>query len=305
MSAPSDVPTGRPALSVVIPAMNEAEGIGATLSEIRTALADAKIAHELIVVDDGSTDGTGEQARRGGARVIRSERNRGYGASLKRGIAAASADWIVIIDADGTYPAEAIPRLIERRGDADMVVGARTGADVHIPWERRPAKRILKALAEYLSGIEIPDLNSGLRLFRRDDARALDNILPSGFSFTTTITLAFACRDREIRYVPIDYRKRRGTSKIRARHFNQFLVLIVRLVVLFNPLRVFGPLAVLLFFAGAAKTAWDIWIGNLSESAVMAILAGIVILCVGLLADQNARLGLRPFEPEPRRGPGE
>lgn len=295
MSRVPDVPSGSPALTVVIPAMNEAEGIAATLSEIRAILDAEVIPHDVIVVDDGSTDGTGDRARASGARVLRSERNRGYGASLKRGIAAATTEWIVIIDADGTYPACAIPAMLALRGDVDMVVGARTGADVHIPWERRPAKRILQQLAEYLSGISIPDLNSGLRLFRREDALALENILPSGFSFTTTITLAFACRDREIRYLPIDYRKRRGSSKIRARHFNQFLLLIVRLVVLFNPLRVFGPLAALLFVAGAVKIGYDIVIGNLSESAVMAVLAGIVILSVGLLADQNARLGMRPF----------
>ena len=300
MSQPNLEPSSA-AITVVIPAMNESEGIIGTIAEVRTALEGASIPHVIIVVDDGSTDGTSERARSVGVEVIRSERNKGYGASLKRGIAAARTEWIVIIDADGTYPGSAIPLMIEGRLGAEMVVGARIGADVNIPWERKPAKRVLNLLAEYLSGIKIPDLNSGLRLFRRRDALALETILPSGFSFTTTITLSFACRDMEIRYVPIDYRKRKGVSKIRAKHFTQFMLLIVRLIVLFNPLKVFGPIAFLLFLAGSAKTAYDIVIGNLSESAVMDILAGVIIFCVGLLADQNSRLGMSNIAARARR----
>lgn len=290
-----------PSLTIVIPAMNESEGIVGTIGEIRQALEGASISHDIIVVDDGSSDDTSAKAKSAGAHVLRSERNKGYGASLKRGIAAARTEWVVIIDADGTYPGSAIPLMVASRQDADMVVAARNGADVHIPWERRPAKRFLNLLAEHLSGIKIPDLNSGLRLFRRQDAIALDTILPSGFSFTTTITLSYACRDMEIRYLSIDYRKRKGVSKIRARHFTQFFLLIVRLIVLFNPLKVFGPVAALLFVAGGAKTIYDIIIGNLSESAVMAILAGIIIFCVGLLADQTSRLGMTTIAARSKR----
>jgi len=277
--------------TVVVPAYNEEGGIGPSLRELQEVLADHS--YELIVVDDGSVDDTARIAREAGATVLSQPENRGYGASLKTGIRAAKHDRIVITDADGTYPASAIPKMVAALDDYEMVVGARTGANVNIPLVRRPAKWALRKLASFLAGREIPDLNSGLRAMRRELVRRYEHILPSGFSFTTTITLSALCRDHLVRYEPIDYHARVGDSKIRTRHAFDFLLLIVRTIVYFNPLKVFLPLGAVFVLAGAGKTAYDIWIGNLSESAIFAFLAGGLVWAVGLLSDQISRMSMR------------
>jgi glycosyltransferase involved in cell wall biosynthesis len=280
------------AVSVVVPAYNEEKAIGAQIERLRQVMESSGWPFEIIVVDDGSTDGTAGEAERHAVHLVRQPRNLGYGAALKAGIQAAQSDWIVIIDADGTYPAEAIPSLLERAGEYDMVVGARTGQDVNIPWMRRPAKWLLARLASYLAEQEIPDMNSGLRVLKRPLVEKFEHLLPSGFSFTTTITLALLCNEYRVLYVPINYAKRVGQSKIRAAHAYHFLLLILRTVVYFNPLRIFLPLGLMFFLAGTGKTVYDIYIGNLSESAVMGILTGVIIWCVGLLADQIARIAM-------------
>jgi glycosyltransferase involved in cell wall biosynthesis len=283
----------RTGVSVVMPAFNEERGIGAQIEKIRSVMNGCGWDWELIVVDDGSTDGTAAEIEKHAARLIRQPRNRGYGAALKAGIAAAQNELVVIIDADGTYPAEAIPPMLALAQQNDMVVGARISASVHIPLVRRPAKWVLARLASYLAEQDIPDLNSGLRVMRKSTVRQFEHLLPSGFSFTTTITLAMLCTDHNVHYFPIDYHKRVGSSKIRPGHAYQFLLLILRTVVYFNPLRFFLPLGGLFFFAGAAKFIYDIFLWNLSESAVMGLLTAVMIWCVGLLADQNSRLALK------------
>lgn len=282
----------RTGVSVVMPAYNEEKGIGPQIERLRQVMEQSGRPHEIIVVDDGSGDGTAAEVRKHAVRLIHEPRNRGYGASLKTGIAAAKNDWIVIIDADGTYPAEMIPALLEHAAEYDMVVGARVGADVNIPWVRRPAKWFLARLASYLAEQEIPDMNSGLRVLKRDLVEKYEHLLPRGFSFTTTITLALLCNDYTVKYVPIDYAKRVGASKIRPGHAYQFLLLILRTVVYFNPLRVFLPLGATFFAAGVGKLIYDVYIGNLSESAVMGILTGVIIWCVGLLADQISKIAM-------------
>jgi glycosyltransferase involved in cell wall biosynthesis len=281
-----------PTLSIVIPAFNERGAIAEEVEGVRRVMDGTGLRYEIIVVDDGSTAGTEEIARALPCRVIRHARNRGYGAALKTGIEAAASELVLTTDADGTYPPEEIPRLLAAAPGHDMVVGARTGERVADPVLRRPAKWVLRCLAGYLAGRPIPDLNSGMRLLRRRDVRRFAHILPAGFSFTTTITLAFLCNDLAVAYVPIDYRRRTGTSKIRPIHAYVFLMLILRAVVLFNPLKVFLPIGAFLFLAGAAKFAYDVTKENLSESAVMGILAAIIVWGLGLLADQNARLNL-------------
>lgn len=173
-----------------------------------------------------------------------------------------------------------------------MVVGARTGEHVHIPWVRRPAKWLLAKLASYLAEQPIPDMNSGLRVLKRELVEQYEHLLPSGFSFTTTITLALLCNGYQVNYVPINYAKRVGSSKIRPGHAYQFLLLILRTVVYFNPLRIFLPLGLVFFVAGVAKFIYDIFLWNLSESAVMGILSGVIIWCVGLLADQISKIAM-------------
>jgi glycosyltransferase involved in cell wall biosynthesis len=249
---PVAVPSHKEGFTVVVPAFNEEAGIAPTLAEIRGVLQGLGRPWELLVVDDGSTDATAELARGEGAEVVRLPRNRGYGAALKAGIARAGFDLVVITDADGTYPPGAIPALLDHASDFDMVVGARTGASVHVPAARRPAKWLLGRLASYLAGQEIPDLNSGLRVVRRRLVERYEHLLPSGFSFTTTITLAALVNDELVHYHPIDYRPRLGTSKIRPFHAFDFLMLILRTVVFFNPLKVFLPAGAVLFLIGFA-----------------------------------------------------
>lgn len=281
--------------SVVIPAFNEERGIVPTLRELREQLAG--LDYEIVVVDDGSRDRTAELARAEGVAVYQQPLNRGYGASLKAGIRRAKHDVLVITDADGTYPAAAIPALVAGCETYEMVVGARVGANVAIPLVRRPAKWVLGKLASYLAGRPIPDLNSGLRAMRRELVRQYEHLLPSGFSFTTTITLSALCRDHLVRFDPIDYRAREGDSKIRPRHAYDFFLLILRTIVYFNPLKIFLPAGAFFFAAGLAKTVYDVTRENLSESAVFAFLTAFLMWGLGLISDQLSRIAMRGTNP--------
>ena len=232
-----------------------------------------------------------------GAAVVSLPENRGYGAALKVGIRRARHETIVITDADGTYPAGAIPGLLEGLGEYEMVVGARTGSRVAMPRARRPAKWFLTRLASYLAGRRIPDLNSGLRIMHRSLVRRFEHLLPDGFSFTTTITLAALCSGALVRYSPIDYKPRLGDSKIRPKHALDFLLLILRTIVYFNPLKVFLPLGGIFFAGGFAKFVYDVFIGNFSETALLGFLGASILWAVGLLSDQIARVGMRSGQP--------
>jgi glycosyltransferase involved in cell wall biosynthesis len=281
----------------VIPAYQEEDGIGATVQAVRAVLERSGRDFELLVVDDGSGDRTGERAAAAGANVASLPENRGYGAALKEGFRRAKYDTVVIIDADGTYPAEAIGTLLAEADRYDMVVGARIGENVAIPLERRPAKWLLARLAAYLVGREIPDLNSGLRVIRRSLVERFEHLLPSGFSFTTTITMAALSAGVLVKFVPIDYHARIGSSKIRPFHAFDFLLLIVRTIVYFNPLKVFLPAGALFFLGGLAKFVYDVWKDNLSETTVTAFLGAAILWAVGLLSDQISRVSLRPGRP--------
>lgn len=282
------------AVSVVIPAYNEAAHVAEQVLSVDRLMRTTGWEYEIIVIDDGSTDGTADAASTAAAgRVVRRAQNRGYGAALKLGIRLARFDWILITDADGTYPVEAIPSLLAAAEANAMVVGARTGASVQVPLVRRPAKWFLNRLASYLAGRRLPDINSGLRLMRKSLVQRYEHLLPDGFSFTTTITLSAACNAHPLAYVPIDYHARLGESKIRPRHAYDFTLLIVRTMVFFNPLKVFLPLGALLALTGVAKFAYDVTRDNLSETAVLGILGALIVWAVGLLADQNARIATR------------
>jgi len=273
-----------PAVSVVIPAYNEEEGIADVVRQVRGLPRTV----ELIVVDDGSSDRTAERAASAGAQVIRHKSNRGYGAALKTGISAARGAAVVITDADGTYPNERIPELVALLAENHMVVGSRTGAKVAIPWARRPAKWILNRLANYLSESEIPDLNSGLRAFRRQSVVDFFPILPRGFSFTTTITLAMHVNDRSVAYLPVDYHVRRGRSKIRpVQDTLNFLALIVRTVLYFRPLKIFLPLAAFFFVAAVAILICSALFAEkiMDASVTVTLMTSFQMAAIGLLAD--------------------
>ena len=290
-------------VTVVVPAYDEEGGIGGVVE--RLARLDLGRPLELVVVDDGSRADTGrvlEQLRSShdGLTVLRHPRNMGYGAALKTGIRAAAHPVIVITDADGTYPEDRIVDLLARVDDgAEMAVGARTGEDVHIPWQRRPAKAALRWIASYLAGQAIPDLNSGLRAIRRDLCLRYESIFPDGFSFTTTITLASLTNGHRVYYVSIDYAPRAGSSKIRPiRDTLGFLALIVRTVVYFNPLKVFYPLGGLLALLFLASLFYDVFLvetgANLGDKTVLLFVAFFQTLSLGLVADlidKKSRLG--------------
>ncbi len=281
-------------VSVVIPAFNEEGAIEESIRSVRSVMEASGLEFELIVVDDGSSDRTGALSTAAGAQVIPLPENCGYGAALKAGIGRAAHEVIVITDADGTYPAAAIPVLIAELGDYDMVVGARVGQHVKIPLVRRPAKWFLRKLAGYLAGRHIPDLNSGLRVMRKTLVKRFEHLLPSGFSFTTTITLAALCSGALVRYSPIDYYQRIGKSKLRPVHAVEFLLLILRTIVYFNPLKIFLPIGGVFFLGGLAKFMYDVYIGNFSETALLGFIGAAILWAVGLLSDQISRLGLRP-----------
>lgn len=276
-------------ISVVIPAYNEAGAITPTLKKIKQVMAQAGLEGEIIVVDDGSSDGTATAvAQCPDIRVFQHPQNKGYGASLKTGIRQARHNTIVIIDADGTYPCEMIPELAAKMADYDMVVGARTGETVQVPLVRRPAKWLLNRLANYLSGVGIPDLNSGLRAFKRDVAINYFRLLPSGFSFTTSITLAMLTNDYNVLYVPVDYFKRTGESKIRPfRDTINFFSLVVRVVLSYRPLRVFVPLVALLLLVSAGKVIYDInaYDFHLATTTVVLLTLTFQVIVLGLIAD--------------------
>ena len=281
-------------VSVVIPAFNEEGAIEESVRNVLSVMGDSGVDFELIVVNDGSSDRTGELSEAAGAQVLMLPENRGYGAALKAGIARAKHEIIVITDADGTYPAESIPVLLGNLGEYDMVVGARIGANVAIPLVRKPAKWFLRRLASYLAGRAIPDLNSGLRVMRKSLVKRFEHLLPSGFSFTTTITLASLCSGALVRYSPIDYHERIGESKIRPAHAAEFLLLILRTIVYFNPLKVFLPIGGIFFLGGLVKFVYDVYIGNFSETALLGFLGAAILWAVGLLSDQLSRISLRP-----------
>ena len=282
------------AVTVVIPAFNEAAHVADQVTSVDQVMRTSGWEYEIIVVDDGSTDGTAEAASAAGlGRVVRRAQNRGYGAALKLGVRLAAHDWILITDADGTYPVESIPKILAEAETNSMVVGSRTGEVVKVPFARRPAKWFLNRLASYLAGRHLPDINSGLRLMRKSLINRYEHLLPDGFSFTTTITLSAACNSHPLTYVPIDYHARLGESKIRPRHAYDFTMLILRTIIFFNPLKVFLPLGAAMAVTGLAKLAYDITKDNLSESAVLGFLGALIVWAVGLLADQNARIATR------------
>jgi glycosyltransferase involved in cell wall biosynthesis len=280
-------------VSIVMPAFNEEAAVGSSIIELRKLLLEHEISVEFIVVDDGSSDRTASEAKAAGARVIQHRSNRGYGASLKTGIVQASNDIIAITDADGTYPGHYLPEMLEGLEQADMVVGARTGSKVNIPLVRRPAKWMLNRLANYVSGRDIPDLNSGLRVFRRDVVMQYFPILPDQFSFTTTITMAMLCDKYAVTYIPIDYRKRSGRSKIVPWDAGSFAILILRIAMLFKPLRVFIPLALVFLAYGLAKMTIDMFRDpNISATAILALMGAMQLTLVGMLGEAIAsRLG--------------
>jgi glycosyltransferase involved in cell wall biosynthesis len=281
-------------VSIVIPAMNEEHAIASVVSELRRAAS----WREVLVIDDGSTDATAVRAADAGARVIRHPYNKGNGAAVKTGIRNATGEYVLIIDADGQHaPADAI-RIVARLGEYDLVVGARNGS-TQATTARRGGNTLLNWLASYLTVRDIPDLTSGFRAARGSCLREFIHLLPNGFSTPTTTTLAFIKAGYNVAFEPIDARQRHGTSKIRfARDGAKFFLILLKIVTIFSPLRIFVPVSAAAFTGGAAYGLWNALVyGRIPNGAVLLMLFAVVVFLVGLVSEQIATLrfeGPRP-----------
>jgi glycosyltransferase involved in cell wall biosynthesis len=275
------------AVSIVIPAYNEADVIG----EVVAALTAAARLHEIIVVDDGSRDGTATQATAAGALVSVHPYNKGNGAAVKTGIRRATGEFVLIIDGDGQHRPEDACRLASRLGEYDLVIGARA-TTTQASQARRLGNSTLNQLASYLTGREIPDLTSGFRGARRECLREFLHLLPNGFSTPTTTTLAFMKAGYNVAFEPVDARSRVGQSKIRlARDGAKFLIIILKIITLFSPLRIFLPLSLASFVLGAAYAVWTIATqSHVTNSSVLLIMLAVIVFLVGLVSEQISAL---------------
>jgi glycosyltransferase involved in cell wall biosynthesis len=276
-------------ISVVIPALNERDAIVETLERVRRVLTGANLVpFEIIVVDDGSDDGTGELAKGADARVLAHPHNVGYGRALKSGITAAKYDTIVITDADGSYPVEQIPSLVKRyHAGYDMVVGSRTGKHYRESALKSPLRAILKIIVEFTANRRIPDINSGLRVFARTVSMNYFNHVSDTFSFTTSLTLAYMMNSKFVAYHDIDYDERVGQSKVRLfRDAMRTLQYIVEAATYYNPLKIFFLFGlVCLAFAIASFVGGVIFqVVSAFVLGVGAILLAILVFAMGLLA---------------------
>ncbi|WP_448562117.1 glycosyltransferase family 2 protein [Trichothermofontia sp.] len=276
------------AFSVVIPVFNEEEGITTTLDRLQKQLKGVPCPYEIVVVNDGSTDRSGLILRdRTDIRLVEHGTNLGYGAALKTGIRVTQHPLVVITDADGTYPNDRIPDLVAAAAQADMVVGARIGSHSKYPTIRKIPKWFLVQFAQWLTKTKIPDLNSGLRVFRKSVVERFLSILPDTFSFTTTITIALLTNRYIVRYVPIDYYPRLGKSKIKPiRDTLRFIQLILRTGIYFAPLRVFLPIAGVFYLASLITLYQDVFDRrDLTERTLIMFVTATQIGLFALLAD--------------------
>jgi glycosyltransferase involved in cell wall biosynthesis len=279
-------------LTIIIPAYNEEEGIGQTLD----ALIPEAEKHQfrIIVINDGSTDRTQQIVETKAVKLINHPYNKGYGASLKTGIRAAETEYIALYDADGQHNPEDLLNLWNNRQSYDMLIGMRS-KDSHQDWLRKPGKRVLTFTANFLTGRKIPDLNSGLRVIRREKLIDKRHLFSDSFSFSTTSTVAFMSLGYLVEYYPIKVNKRVGTSTVRQlKHGPSTLMIILKMVILYNPLKVFLPVSMIMFFAGLL---WGIYgyvaFERFSNTAILATMMGMLFFFLGLISEQVSILNKR------------
>jgi glycosyltransferase involved in cell wall biosynthesis len=283
--------------SVIIPAYNEAPGIAAAIQDVRAVVPDV----EVLVVDDASTDGTAEIAAAAGARVIRHRANRGYGGALKTGIRAARGEVVVLFDADGQHQARYIPALIEMLDDHDIAIGERTNA-LRVAGSRLPGKIVLRWVVNLIAGTQIRDINCGFRAARRAELAHILPLLPDGFSFSTTSTLAYLKLGRSVGFLPIETRKRVGQSTVNPlRDGYRTIMLIVRLMALFDPLQVFLPIAMALGGLGLMYGIITALVQGkgIPVGAMVLITTGVVSFLLGVVCDQISALRLERYSAGP------
>jgi len=273
--------------SIVIPAFNEEPAVGPLVAALRAG----GNWREIIVVDDGSSDATAERAREAGATVVRHPYNKGNGAAVKTGIRHASGEFVLIVDGDGQHRAADAVRLVSRLGEYDLVIGARSSA-TQATRLRLLGNAALNRLAGYLTGRRILDLTSGFRGARRSQLREFLHLLPNGFSTPTTTTLAFIKAGYNVCFEPIEAAARVGSSKIRlAKDGVRFLLIVLKIVTLFSPFRVFLPVGLASFLLGAAYAVWTIATqSHVTNSSVLLIMLAVIVFLVGLVSEQIAAL---------------
>ena len=271
-------------VSVVIPAYNEEASIADVVGRVRGQGA----WREVLVVDDGSTDGTADRAAGAGARVVRHPYNKGNGAAVKTGIREAQGDFVLLMDADGQHDADDVQRLLAPLGAHDMVIGARSSRDQTAT--RAFGNALFQALASWLTGRPIPDLTSGFRAARRDRLLEFLHLLPNGFSYPTTSCLAFLKAGYNVAFVPVRARPRVGSSKIRVvRDGVRFFLIILKIVTLYSPLKVFFPISAVSFFLGVAYGVWNVWMfRKIPMGAALLIQLAVVVFLFGLISEQIA-----------------
>ena len=286
-------------VTVVLPVFNEVGHLEKEIQRTKDALEASAYTYEIIVIDDGSTDGSTELLGTiDGIRLFSFAQNRGSGSARKYGTLAARGRYVVWTDTDMTYPNDDIPDLGDQIEGSDQVVGARRTEEGTVKFLRRPAKWFIRKLASYLTGVKIPDLNSGLRAMRTDVARQFVHLLPRGFSCVTTITMAFLSNGYSVKYVPIDYAKRAGESKF---HWwadtRRYLLQVVRMVLSWNPLKVLMPPAVVLGLIGAGKVIFDIVDKNwrMGTNTIVILGAAIAIALLGMVADLMVHLSRQRY----------
>ncbi len=281
--------------TIIIPAFNEETSIGDVVRSLRNQYPEMGV----IVVDDGSTDNTRNQAESTGAEIIRHYTNLGYGAAVKTGVRSTDADVVVFFDADGQHDFRDVERLVQATGDCDMVVGVRQ-KESYVPPVRRPGKRILNWVANIVCGHRIPDINSGLRAIRRDIFLKYVHLLPNGFSLSTTTTIAFLKAGRVVKYIPIVVKKRQGTSTVRQlKHGPESLLLILRLIVLFEPMKIFLTVAGGLFVLSVFSFIIDFTLTKgrgIGDTTVLLSIATLIVFMFGLVCDQVSALRRQSHE---------
>ena len=276
-----------PTVSIVLPAYNEAEIIGSVVKRVRSVAADD---WEIIVVDDGSTDETAARAEAEGARVIQHPYNKGNGAAVKTGLRAAVGDQVCLMDADGQHDPQQILSLLEKLDTYDLVIGARQDGGGAGGIFRRLGNAFYNRLATYLSNQKVLDLTSGFRAAWRDKMLEFLPLFPNGFSYPTTSTLAFIKAGYNVGYAPIDASKRVGKSKIRLfRDGTKFVVIALRMIVLFSPMRVFLPASIVMFLAGAGYGVYTIVTElDVADVTVLLVTMSVVTFFIGLISEQIA-----------------
>ncbi len=274
-------------ISIVVPVFNEEKAVASTMKQLKEVMGKSGYEYEIIAVNDGSQDKSLDILKQiKGINVINHPYNLGYSASLKDGIKHANGNYILITDADGTYPIKEIPSLLKYMDKYDMVVGERRKEN--IPLLRKPAKFMVSKLANFVSGKKIPDINCGLRIFKKDIALRFWNLFPSGFSFTITITLACLTNEYTVKYVPISYFKRKGKSTIHPiNDFINFVTLIARILTYFNPFKVFFSVSILMFLIALLVFLYTgLYIGQIADITVtVLLLSSLQIFLIGLVAD--------------------